>query len=95
MGEVDREVEELGPLSGVCTDVQVGAGMVDFRYDDLDGHGSPLGGLVMLSDLECVLFSVAAWSTGLLFGGRRHEAVDRDIIVLIFGGGGSGCGLGK
>ena len=49
----------------------------------------------MLSDLECVSFSVAAWSTGLLFGGRRHEAVDQDIIVLIFGGGGSGCGLGK
>ena len=93
--KVDGEVEELGPLGRIGSDVQVGAGTVDFRYDDLDGHGSPLGGLVTLTNPECVSFSVASWATGLLFGGRRHEAVDRDVVVLVFGGGGSGCSLGE
>ena len=31
----------------------------------------------------------------VLLGGRSHEAVYRDVVVFVFGGGGSGCGFGK
>ena len=62
--EVDLEVHGDSPFGGVSLYVELGAGSIDLRHDDLDWESSALGWLFVPAVLEDIPLSVIPGASG-------------------------------